>query len=92
MQLLYEATILGYKLDMNTYLKMIISSYFDYEVKFDRKDFIMHLYILFQNDVDKECFAFCNEFLTEYIDSNFSDEFNFRDNLKNGLKRQEGKK
>jgi hypothetical protein len=32
MQLLYEATILGYKLDMNTYLKMIISSYFDYEV------------------------------------------------------------
>ena len=43
MQLLYEATILDFKLDMNTYLKLIISTYFDQEVHFDRKEFIAHL-------------------------------------------------
>lgn len=73
MQLLYEATILDFKLDMNTYLKLIISTYFDQEVQFDRKEFIAHLYILFKNDVNPETFNFCNELLTEYIESNYSD-------------------
>ena len=71
MQLLYESTILDYKLHINTYIRLIISLYFDYEVAFDRKDFIMHLYILFSNDTSSDTFRFCTQMLQEYTDTHF---------------------
>ena len=73
MQLLYEATILGYRLDMNAYLKMIIAMYFDHEIPYDRKEVIMHLYILLAKDTNDETLNFCTELLTEYINSNSAD-------------------
>jgi hypothetical protein len=63
MQLLYETTVLDYKLEINTYIRLIISLYFDYEGAFDRKDFIMYIYILFSNDTSAETFTFCTQLL-----------------------------
>lgn len=87
MQLLYEATILDFKLDMNTYLKFIISTSFDQEVQFDTKESIAHLYILFKNDVNPETFNFCYELLTEHFKSNYSNKQNFNDSFEKLFKK-----
>ena len=73
---------------MNTYLRLIISGYFDFEVPFDRKDFITYLYILFANDHNKESFSFANELLAEYMESNYNDDFHMKNSFKsNNVKR-----
>jgi len=41
---------------LNTYLKILSQVYFDFEVSFDRKDFITYLYMLFANDHTVEDF------------------------------------
>lgn len=55
-QYLYEATIKDIPIDMNTYQKLLSNVYFDYDVPFDRKDFITYLYLVFANDHSPEDF------------------------------------
>lgn len=55
-QLLLESTITGTPVDLNTYIKIISQVYFDYEVQFDRKDFITYLYTLMASDHTTEDF------------------------------------
>ncbi len=69
-QLLFETTTLGIPLDQNTFVKVITSVYFDYIVQFDRKEMIVHLYILLANDSTPENFSLINKILQEYIDVN----------------------
>lgn len=73
MQLLFEATITDVTVDLNTYLKMLSQIYFDYEVHFDRKDFITYLYTLFSNDHSMEDFQLGTDLLQQYIEHNFSE-------------------
>lgn len=73
MQLLFEATILDQSVDLNTYLKVLSQVYFDYEVEFDRKDFITYLYMLFANDHTLEDFQFGTDLLQQYIENNFTE-------------------
>jgi hypothetical protein len=63
MQLLFEATVTDVPVDMNTYMKLLSQIYFDYEVQFDRKDFITYLYLLFANDHSVEDFQLATELL-----------------------------
>lgn len=53
-QLLYQCTITDVTVDLNTYLKVICQVYFDSQAKFERKDFITYLYLLFNNDHTNE--------------------------------------
>jgi hypothetical protein len=55
--------------------------YFDYEVAFDRKDFITLLYVLFANDHATDDFAFATDLLQDYIENNFHE---FNQNMKEG--------
>jgi len=71
MQLLFEATVTDVRLDMNTYLKMLSQIFFDYDLKFERKEFITYLYTLFANDHAVEDFKFGVDLLQQYIENNF---------------------
>ena len=73
MQLLFEATVTDIHLDMNTYLKMLSQVFFDYELKFERKEFITYLYTLFANDHTVQDFKFGVDLLQQYIENNFQD-------------------
>ena len=60
---------------MNTYIKLLSNVYFDYDVPFERKDFITYLYLLFANDHSPDDFQLGTELLQQYIESNYQ-EFN----------------
>lgn len=64
---------MGYKLDFNTYIKVIISFYFDYEMAVDRKENMLRLYIHFANDTTDEQLDFCTNLLNKYISIYISD-------------------
>lgn len=73
MQLLFEATVTDSHLDINTYLKMLSQIFFDYQLKFERKEFITYLYTLFANDHTVQDFKFGVDLLQQYIENNFQD-------------------
>lgn len=69
-QLLLECTVTDIKIDMNTYIKLFTSLYFDIDIKYDRKEFLTYLYLLYSNDHNTEVFKFGTELFDEYIESN----------------------
>jgi len=73
MQLLFEATVTDSRLDINTYLKMLSQVFFDYQLKFERKEFITYLYTLFANDHTVQDFKFGVDLLQQYIENNFQE-------------------
>lgn len=62
-QHLFEATIQDVPLDMNTYIRVLSKLYFDYDVPFERKDFITYLYLLYANEHSAEDFQLGTELL-----------------------------
>ena len=73
MQLLFESTIADTPVDLNTYIKILSQVYFDYEVQFERKDFITYLYTLMANDHTIEDFQLGTELLQQYIENHYGE-------------------
>jgi hypothetical protein len=59
--------------DLNTYLKVISQVYFDYEVQFERKDYITYLYMLFANDTSEDDFKLGTDLMQDYIEKSFTE-------------------
>lgn len=73
-ELLYEVTIFGVKLDINTYIKLFSYLYYmDNEVRVDRKDFLTYLYTLFGKDHGKEVYNWGTDLFKHYIETNITE-------------------
>ncbi len=62
-QLLSESTFCNIHVELNTYMKMLTSVYFDYEVKFDRGELIQHIFGLINNDHPRENVALTTDII-----------------------------
>ena len=69
-QLITEATVLDMSIDLNTYVKLLSALYTDFNVKFERTQYIQVLMTLFGNEHCTEAFTLGNELLREFLWSN----------------------
>lgn len=72
-QLLTEATICSLHVEINTYLKILTTLYFDYEVKFDRGEYILHVFNLLYKDHPSENSQLANDMLHQYVSISMED-------------------
>lgn len=73
LQLLLECTVTDVPVDLHTYIKLFSGMYYDIDVKFDRKEFLMLLYTLFSKDHSEEVFNFGSELFQEYLGENIKE-------------------
>ena len=78
MQVLFEATVMGVNLDMQTYLKVLIALYHETPViskdsqvltEAEKKQALILVYLLFKNDCGEADFEFGCELLYEYVNT-----------------------
>lgn len=58
------------KIDLNLYLKLFSSLYFDNHMKVDKKNFLNQIFAMFSQDHPEEVYNLGSELLEEYVDLN----------------------